>query len=45
MAKKPQGSVKGAQPGLTCACGGEVIVTKVVGQGMLRICQKCGKTA
>ncbi len=45
MAKKQQGSVKGSQNAETCRCGGELIVTRVVGQGMLKICQKCGKAA
>ncbi|MFB3818792.1 MAG: hypothetical protein ACE147_14105 [Candidatus Methylomirabilales bacterium] len=45
MAKKPQGSVKGNHTAATCTCGGELLVTKVVGQGMLKICQRCGKAA
>lgn len=45
MAKKQQGSVKGTQSAATCQCGGELVVTRVVGQGMLKICQKCGKSA
>ncbi len=45
LAKKQQGSVKGSQSAETCRCGGELIVTRVVGQGMLKICQKCGKSA
>lgn len=45
MAKKPQGSVKGNQTAATCACGGDLVVTKVVGQGMVKICQRCGKAA
>jgi hypothetical protein len=45
VAKKQQGSVKGTQGAATCPCGGELVVTRVVGQGMLKICQKCGKSA
>jgi hypothetical protein len=45
LAKKQQGNVKGNQATSTCQCGGELLVTRVVGQGMMRICQKCGKTA
>ncbi len=43
MAKKQQGSAKGSQNVETCQCGGELMVTRVVGQGMKKICQKCGK--
>jgi hypothetical protein len=45
MAKKQQGSAKGSQAAEKCGCGGELVVTRVVGQGMLKICQKCGKPA
>jgi hypothetical protein len=45
LAKKQQGTAKGTTGAERCQCGGELLVTRVVGQGMLKICQKCGKPA
>jgi len=45
MAKKQQGNAKeaGSQAAGKCSCGGDLVVARVVGQGMKKICQSCGK--